>query len=65
MVWNEKRCFRIRDQVFSVSKSEGRASSFFGIIAAYQNTGVEKDQITMDFMVGLPLTGESMTQFWS
>ena len=41
MVRNEKRCFRIRDQVFSVLKSEGRASSSFGIIAAYQNTGVE------------------------
>ena len=41
MVWNEKRCFRIRDQVFSVSKSEGRALSSFGIIAAYHNTGVE------------------------
>ena len=41
MVENEKRCFRIRDQVFSVSKSEGRASSSFGIIAAYQNTRVE------------------------
>ena len=32
---------RICDQVFSVSKSEGRASSSFEIIAAYQNTGVE------------------------
>ena len=41
MVRNEKRCFIIRDQVFSVSKSEGRASSSFEIIAAYQNTGVE------------------------
>ena len=41
MVRNEKRCFRIRDQVFSVSKSESSASSSFEIIAAYQNTGVE------------------------
>ena len=41
MVQNEKRCLRIYDQVFSVSKSEGRASSPFGIIAAYRNTGVE------------------------
>ena len=41
MIWNEKRCFGIRDQVFSVSKSEGKASSSFGIIAAYLNTGVE------------------------
>ena len=41
MVRNEKSCFIISDQVFSVSKSEGKASSSFGIIAAYQNTGVE------------------------
>ena len=41
MVRNEKRCFRIRDKVFSVSKSEGRASSSFGIIATYHNTEVE------------------------
>ena len=40
VVWNEKRCFRICDLVFSVSKSEGRASSSFGIIIAYQNTSV-------------------------
>ena len=41
MVRNEKRCIRIRDQVFGVSKSKGRTSSSFGIITAYQNTGVE------------------------
>ena len=41
MVRNEKRCFKIRDQVFRVSKSEGRVSSSFGIITTYQNTGVE------------------------
>ena len=41
MLRNEKRCFRIRDQVFSVSKSEDIASSSFGIITTYQNTGVE------------------------
>ena len=41
MVRNEKRCFIIHDQVLSVSKSEGKASSSFGIIAAYQNIGVQ------------------------
>ena len=41
VVWNEKKCFRIRDQVFSVSESEGRASSSFGIITTYKNLGVE------------------------
>ena len=41
MVRNEKSCFKICDQLFSVLKGEGRASSSFGIIAAYQNTIVE------------------------
>ena len=41
MVQNEKRCVKICNQVFGVSKSKGRASSSFGIIAAYQNTRVE------------------------
>ena len=41
MVHNEKRCFKIRDQVLSVSKSKGRASSSFGIIVANQNIRVE------------------------
>ena len=41
MVRNEQRRFIIRDQVFSVPKGKGRASSSFGIIVAYQNTGVE------------------------
>ena len=41
MVQNEKRRIKICNQVFGVSKSKGRASSSFGIIAAYPNTGVE------------------------
>ena len=41
MVRNEKRCIRVCNQVFGVSKSEGRASSSFGIIVAHQNTEVE------------------------
>ena len=41
MVWNEKGCIRVCNQVFGVSKSKGRASSSFRIIIAYQNTEVE------------------------
>ena len=41
VVRNEKRCIRIGKQVFGVSKCKGRASSSFGIIVAYHNTGVE------------------------
>ena len=64
VVRNEKRCFRICDQVFSVSKSKGRASSSFGIITTYQNTGVEWDRITMDFVVGLLLIGRKHNSVW-
>ena len=39
--WSKKRCIRVCNLVFGFSKSEGRASSSFGIIAAYQNNGVE------------------------
>ena len=35
VVQNEKRCIGICDQVYGVSKSEGRTSSSFGIIVAY------------------------------
>ena len=35
VVRNEERCFKICDQVYGVSKSEGRTSSFFGIVVAY------------------------------
>ena len=35
VVRNKKRCIRIYDQVYGVSKSKGRAPSSFGIIAAY------------------------------
>ena len=35
VVLNEKRYIEICDQVYGVSKSEGRTSSSFGIIAAY------------------------------
>ena len=38
MVRNEKRCIGICDQVYGVSKSEGRTSSSFGIVTAYQDT---------------------------
>ena len=41
MVRNEKRYIRVCNQVFDLPKSKGRASSSFGIITAYQNTGVE------------------------
>ena len=41
MVQNEKRCIKVCNQVFGLPKSKGRASSSFGIIAAYQNTEVE------------------------
>ena len=41
MIRNEKRSIRVCNQVFGVSKSKGRASSSFEIIAVYQNTGVE------------------------
>ena len=41
VVRNEKRCVRICNQVFGLSKSEGRASSSLRIITAYQNTEVE------------------------
>ena len=41
MVRNEKRCIIICNQVSGVSKIKGRASSSFGIIAAYKNTVVE------------------------
>ena len=58
MVWNEKRYFRIRDQVFSVSKSEGKASSSFGIISAYQNTGVEMRQNHHGFCVWVTINRE-------
>ena len=37
----KKRCIRICNQVFDVSKSKGIASSSFRVIAAYQNIGVE------------------------
>ena len=35
VVPNEKRCIRICDQMYGVSKSEGRAPSSFRIIAVY------------------------------
>ena len=41
VVQNEKRCIRVCNQVFGLPKSKGKALSFFGIIAAYQNTRVE------------------------
>ena len=64
MVRNEKRNIRVCNQVFGVSKSKGRASSSLGIIVAYQNTGVDMGRITIDFVVGLPLTGRKHDSVW-
>ena len=64
MVRNEKRCIRVCNQVFGVSKSKGRASTSFGIIVAYQNIGVEMGQIIIDFVVGLPLTVRKHDSIW-
>ena len=58
MVRNEKRCFIIHDQVFSVSKSEGGASSSFRIIAVYQNTGVEMGPNHHGFCGWVTINGE-------
>ena len=41
VVRNEKRYIRVCNQVFGLPKSKGKASSSFGIITVYQNTGVE------------------------
>ena len=71
MVRNEIRCFRIHDQMFSVLKSEGRASSSFGIMQhiriLLQPIRIPEwkwDRITMDFMVGLPLTRRKHDSVW-
>ena len=51
--------------MFGVSKSKDRASSSFGIIAAYQRILEWKwHRITMDFVVGLPLTGRRHDSVW-
>ena len=41
LVRNEKRCIGICDQVYGVSKSEGKTSSSFRIVTAYQDTRME------------------------
>ena len=64
MILNEKRCVRICNQVFGVAKSKGRTSSSFGIIVAYQNTGVEMGPNHHEFVVGLPLTGRRQDSVW-
>ena len=60
--WSKKkknRYIRICNQVFGLLKSKGRASSSFGIIATYHNTGVE-----MGRGVGLPLIGRKHDSVW-
>ena len=64
MVQNVKKCFRIRDQVFSVSKSEGKASSSFELLQPIRILEWKWDRITMDFVVGLPLTGTKHDSVW-
>ena len=50
--------------MYGVSKSEGRTSSSFGLLQPTRILEWKWDQITMDFMVRLPLTGRKHDSIW-
>ena len=52
-----KRCIGICDQVYGVSESEGRNQVPSGLLKPIKIPEWKWDRITMDFVVGLSLTG--------
>ena len=64
MVRNEKRCIRICDQVYGVSKSEGLHQVPLGLLRPIRIPEWKWDRITMDFVVGLPLTERKHDSVW-
>ena len=57
MVRNEKRYIRVCNQVFGLPKSKGRAQVPLGLLQPIRIPEWKWDRITMDFVVGLRLTG--------
>ena len=64
MVQNEKRCFGICDQVYGVSKVKVKHQVPSGLLQLIMIPEWKWDRFTMDFMVGLPLTGRKHDSVW-
>ena len=64
MVGNEKRCFGICDQVYSISESESKHQVPSGLLQHTRIPEWKWDRITMDFVVGLPVIGRKHDLVW-
>ena len=64
MVWNEKRCRRVCSSMRHLSKSQGRDQRPTGLFQTLKVPEWKWEEISMDFIVGLPHTQSGHDSIW-